>query len=167
MTGEWDGLVVAVNDIGVHWPGEIDAWASLHPEKFKRWVLERREKGHPDGYFTWGSGAKKSGKVDRTIKTWAGGSSGMLGVTVALDGLKVERVVLAGVPMDKQPHFAESTVHSGTRAWGSADGHWKWWKSDRALPKMEGKVKSMSGRTAELLGEPTVEWLGVETREAA
>ena len=36
-----DLIVVAVNDMGAHLP-RLDAWATLHPEKIRRWQQVRR-----------------------------------------------------------------------------------------------------------------------------
>ena len=162
--GPWRGLVIAVNDIGCHWPGPIDHWCTLHPEKMKKWQAERSTKGYPGGYTTWTS--RKYAGIDKVIKTWGGMSSGGLAVTVAIDGLTVERVVLAGVPMEKTPHFAQSTVHQKTKNWNSAQTHWRSWNKPQAESKMKGKVRSMSGLTLQKFGAPDAEWLGIERKAA-
>lgn len=164
----WDGLVIAVNDIGVHWPRRLDHWASLHPENFRAdrrhperlgWPAQRDARGHPGGYITWG---RRRGIADRVLAPWGGGASGMYAVTVAYE-IGCMRVVLCGVPMDDRPHFAESTAHDPAAPWTAADMHWRQW--EKHADRMRGWVTSMSGRTRELLGTPTPEWL--ETSEAA
>jgi hypothetical protein len=82
----------------------------------------------------------------------------MLATAVALH-LGCSRIVLCGVPMTKTPHFAESVVHPHTRNWSSADGHFRAWKKPDMLAKLQGRVRSMSGRTRDLLGAATPEWL--------
>jgi SAM-dependent methyltransferase len=154
----WNGLVIAVNDVGCVWPRRLDHWCSLHAEKFGKWETARRKNGHPGQYETWGSRQKK--KVGRNVQPWGGGSSGLFAVTVAVDHLECSVVILCGVPMDKQPHFPESLEHQPTRAWNSAEGHWRTWKKDTVQRRMLGKVRSMSGRTRDMLGEPDCEWLG-------
>ncbi|MCI0434489.1 MAG: hypothetical protein L0271_12740, partial [Gemmatimonadetes bacterium] len=47
ITGDWIGLIAAVNDIGCHWPGRLDHWITLHPEKMARWRHERAVRGLP------------------------------------------------------------------------------------------------------------------------
>ena len=164
MTGTWDGLVIAVNDVGVHWTRRLDHWVSLHPEKLVRrdpghpkkwpWVRQRAHHGHPNGYETWTRNTKRIA-VDHRIPAWPGGSSGLLAVNVAA-ALHCDRVVLVGVPMDKQPHFRESGVHVRGRNW-NPNAHWKKWLAHEG--DLRGWVRSMSGRTRDLLGEPTPTWL--------
>lgn len=158
----WDGMVIAVNDIGAHWPRKLHHWVSLHPSKFKKW-LALREKHQM--YFhgpTWGravsplrmwGGCKHF--CDYVLKPWPGGSSGMFGVQVA-HHLGCNRVVLCGIPMTSTAHFEESREGFAAQ-WGAADFHWKAWI--KYQDRMLGWVKSMSGRTAELLGHPTPSWL--------
>lgn len=148
----WDGLVVAVNDVGCHWPRGLHHWVTLHPEKLAGWRMLRAQYGHPDGYETWGRATRP---VMRELRPWNGGSSGMYGAQVA-HHLGCTKVVLCGIPMTATPHFAESTVHDG-RPWTGVHGHWRAWVHHK--DKMEGWCKSMSGQTQALLGAPTLEWL--------
>lgn len=153
---EWDGLVIAANDVGVHWPRRLDHLVSLHAEKLARWREERVKAGRTDRVETWGRSSYKS--VDHAFRPWPGGSSGMYAVTVALH-LRCTRIVLCGVPMTKDPHFAESKVHPVGKRWTQADAHWRAWRKPENLGRMRGKVRSMSGRTRMLLGGPTPSWL--------
>ena len=152
---QWDGLVIAANDVGSHWPRELDHWVSLHPHKFRYWEPTRQEQGLPNGYVRWGIDRHRT-LVDRQVlSVWGGGSSGMLAVQVAhLVGCS--RAILCGVPMTPTPHFAE-TQERFPGTWRSAAGHWRAWA--RCVTLMRPWVRSMSGRTRELLGEPTYEWL--------
>lgn len=164
---EWDGLVIAVNDIGAHWPRDLNHWASLHPNKFKKWKALRYNLWRtPDSatykkmmrpYETWGSPPRFDDweMTDHILTPWLGGSSGMFAVQVAL-ALGCRKAILCGIPMTPTAHFSESQEEFGT-SWGSADAHWRVWP--RHQPQMEGWVRSMSGRTQELLGQPTWEWL--------
>lgn len=157
--GPWPGLVIAVNDVGSHWPRRLDHWCTLHPEKMPGWLKDRTAAGHPDGYTTWAR--RKSTGIARTIESWAGGSSGLLGVALACGPLECERVILCGVPMNRDPHFAQSKVHPKGKPWTSCDAHWKSWTKPEFTKRMQGRVKSMGGRTRDLLGAPDPEWLGV------
>lgn len=151
----WDGLVIAANDIGSYWPRPLDHWVSLHPDKFRTWRPARTTNGHPDGYVTWGRRLSKV--VDQQLTAWAGGSSGMLAAQLAFH-LGCTKIILCGIPMTQTPHFAESTEFSKNRTtWTAAAGHWKAW--ERTKDRFEGKMRSMGGRTRELLGAPTKEWL--------
>lgn len=157
MVGKpWDGMLIAINDIGCHWPRRIDHWVSLHPDKFKVWTKARAKNKYPNGYTTWGR--VKRHDTDREIKSWGGGSSGLLAVVVAFE-LEVPKIILAGVPLDNRPHFPESQVHRVGKKWSSGPTHFKAWRKPDVLDRLQGRVKSVSGRTRGLLGEPTLEWL--------
>lgn len=176
LGARWWDIVVAANDVGCHWEGPLDHWVSLHPERFTHpdgwenpdgpphgWLELRRRNGHPGGYVTWAKHRRRLHNVDRVMTRWMGGSSGKLAIDVARE-VGAARVVVCGMPMDARPHFAESTVHDGD-AWTSSDSHWRGWRRD--AENMAGTVKSMSGRSRRLLGEPTPEWLQRPTEEAA
>lgn len=150
---EWDGVVVAANDVGSHWPRHLDHWATLHPDKYRQWEPVRQQFGFNTDYITWGRKARFAG---RTVQPWAGGASGMLAVQVA-QAVGCVRAIMCGVPMTQTPHFEESRVHVKGQPWKSVEGHWRAWA--KHADKMQGWVKSMSGRTQELLGTPTMEWL--------
>lgn len=154
----WDGLVIAANDIGCHWPRDLDHWVSLHAYKFEKWIALRKEQGFEDGYVTWG--CKPDDQFpDYRLSAWGGGSSGMFAAQVALE-LGCTRVVLMGIPMTQTPHFAE-TKESFHVVWVAANAHWRAWGQCRE--RFGDNVRSMSGKTRELFGEPTTEWLGGST----
>jgi 2-polyprenyl-3-methyl-5-hydroxy-6-metoxy-1,4-benzoquinol methylase len=163
----WDGFVVAANDIGCHWPRRLDFWATLHPEKLKKWTEVRRANGYVDGYVTCARQAGKNRGVMRAVQTWpGGGSSGLLAAgPVAVDLLGCTHVVLAGMPMDRSPYFAESKEHPKGKNWSTADSHWAAWGKN--IDRMRDRVKSFGGRTRDLLGAPTREWLLRMQEEAA
>lgn len=151
----WDGLVVACNDIGSHWPRRLDHWVTLHAERLVGWQEVRKKYGHPNGYVTWGR--KWQNRTDRFLKPWAGGASGMYAAQVAYE-LGCRTVVLCGIPMTGTPHFSESLVHRDGQPWNAVAGHWRAWELHHN--KLEGWCRSMSGRTQQLLSAPTREWLG-------
>lgn len=151
---QWDGLVLAVNDVGCHWPRDLQHWVSLHPEKFAGWIALRQSYGYDDGYVTWGRAGRPHS--EHHAKAWAGGSSGMYAIQVA-QLVGCTHVILCGIPMTATPHFAESTVHAQQLPWTAVAGHWRAWESQAY--RMRGWVKSMSGRTQEVFGAPTMEWL--------
>lgn len=151
---QWDGLVIAANDVGSHWPRVLHHWVSLHPAKFSAWEPLRQQYGFDGGYLKWGRVPQTI--VDLSVQPWGGGSSGMLALQVALE-LGCTRVVLCGIPMTKTPHFAETTERVST-VWGAVEGHWGAWHKCR--DRFGDHARSMSGRTLELLGGlPTREWL--------
>jgi hypothetical protein len=164
---EWHegyGLVIAVNNIGVHWPRPLDHWCTLHTEKLGStkktgpgWLEQRTIEGHPGGYLVWTRKGKQRPGVTNTVSAWSlGGSSGLLGIEVA-QTLGVRRAILCGIPMDKSPHFAESRVHPPTKPWIGAGQHLRVWKKN--LGRIQGWVRSMSGQTREMFGGPTEAWI--------
>lgn len=174
---EWPGLIITVNDIGVHWPGPVDHWCTLHAEKMGWWTEERGKRDLPAAGRVWLSrNARIPGQV---IKAWSGGSSGLLGVQVAVDNLGCERVVGCGLPMERTVHFADSLVHPATKPWSGADTHWKAWKKPAVLGRLRDVFRCMSmvedpktrekrpSRMRDLFGAPDPEWLGIQVMEAA
>ena len=79
---------------------------------------------------------------------WQGGSSSLLGVVVGL-AMGYEEIVLAGVPLDTS---AGNCCHAGLphpyECFLAA-----WEEANREV--FNGRVKSLSGNTRELLGEPS------------
>lgn len=147
-------IVVAVNDVGTVYPFPLDHWVSYHTSLLVKWVDKRRRNGFPDAKCLW-TGAARPSNSDRNIKVFreSGGSSGYLGTRVAL--AHAEKVILVGVPLDPEmPHFNDS--HSG-KPWKDGKTYFDRWK-DKA-PELRGRVRSMSGMTRALLGEPTGMWL--------
>lgn len=148
--------VIACNDIGAAWPGELDAWVTLHPENMQGWIERRSARGYPPAkmivYHEDKDGSPKPDLV--TPYNWhrshKSASSGVFAAKVAIE-LGHDRNVLCGVPLTPRPHFdtrgdwlAAMDFHDGLIA---------------AEPYLRGKVRSMSGKTREILGAPTPEWL--------
>jgi hypothetical protein len=69
-------------------------------------------------------------------------------VKAAIKKLGYEKVVLIGCPMDV------GNLESRKKSYTVFQKGWLYFKSD-----LIGKVKSMSGWTKELLGEPTKGWI--------
>lgn len=150
--GSWGDVRIAVNDMASVYPHRIDHIATLHAEKLIRWTAERERRGGNMDFVTWGRPEKPG--TDRTLAGWTSGSSGLFAVGVALE-LGAEQVVLAGVPMDPQPHFFNEAEWPEFRLYRKA------W--ERRADALRGRVFSMSGWTRELLGSPP--WL--QREEAA
>ena len=146
--------VFAVNNIGIVWPGRLDYWVTLHPGPVEDdWVgieaaMRRRLAAGLNRPQTWGHKAAKG--IDRHTPDWAG-SSGLLAVKVArLEGF--DRIVLAGVPMDNRRHYY------GDKPWSHNTIFRRAWERRRL--EIAPFVRSMSGLTKEMFGEPTPEWFG-------
>ncbi len=165
LCGAFDA-VYCVKMAGVHWPAKFKVWATLHPEFMDEYEKQRHRLGLPNGYEIvaplaneLGTHGKKGNVTRRLSYRWpgmnSGASSGIYAAKVALDD-GYQRVVLAGVPMTKDGgHFSRG------RPWLLVDCHLAGFH--KSIPHMQGKVKSMSGLTAELLGAPTAAWLAGET----
>ncbi len=152
---QWDGVVVCCNDVGSHWPRPLDHWCTLHPEKMVHWMAQRAKYGFCMEFATWGR-KRRGALLANKMAPWPGGSSGMLAVQLAqLVGCK--RAILCGIPMTPTPHFSESLLHQTEKPWSSVAGHWRSW--GKQAHRMRGWARSMSGRTEELLGTPTLAWL--------
>jgi hypothetical protein len=156
--GEFVG-VVACNDAGATWPGDLDAWVSLHSSSFKLWTARRARAGHPPAKRLVGHAEARGENRDGVSYTefrFPGqdktGSSGLFALKVALIDLGFDRAVLCGVPMTVEDrHFFDPAP------WRGAMSHRKGW--EQALPQIKDRARSMSGWTKEHLGAPTPEWL--------
>lgn len=153
-------LIYCVKLAGVHWPGPFDWFVGLHPEWQADYMQQRAALGHPRGFRTVScleielDERNKKFPVDRRVSyRWPGmkssASSGIFAAKVALEDC--ERVILAGVPMTPTKHFSRGRVWGELNAFNAG--------LQQAIPHMKGRVRSMSGRTKELLGAPDAEWL--------
>lgn len=150
--GPWDGTVAA-NDIGVVWPDRLDAWCSMHPEKLRKWAAERQSSGLIRAPL-WShrqavpAGAPWLGHITPAQfgPKIRAGNSGLFAAKIAMVDLGFDRVVFCGCPMEPTPHFY------GGEAWRDAEPHWADWL--QLPPEWRARMRSMSGRTRELLGAP-------------
>lgn len=152
---------------GIHWDRGFFHWVTLHPEYMDGYKQKRRELGLPDTYEVVGPlegevGTHWQHKLDRRVSyRWNGmtasASSGIYAAKVALeDGHS--HIILAGVPMEiGAGHFARQ------RTWPQRDCFMEGWRL--SIPKLQGKVKSLSGITRDALGEPEPGWVA-QSRDA-
>lgn len=163
--GEFDG-VITINDVTADWKGPVLAAVTLHGDKWVLWLQRRRNHGYPAPERVYvhanlkRSVVKKPEAITHSLEhLWPGqvdsGSSGLFAVKVAMDEYQADRIVLCGVPMT-----AEGRHYFNSRPWGGAANHRRGW--NQTLPRLQGRVKSMSGWTQKMLGAPTVEWLSKE-----
>lgn len=146
-------LVVAVNAAFRDFPGHVDHAVSYHSDLLPFWTEQRREAGLPGPGKYWSSEGQRHiiGVEMGFVPAW-GGSSGLIGAQVGLE--VADKVVLCGVPLDPDAaHFDKPG------AWDEAVKHRAAWQDH--VDDL-GRVRSMSGWTAELLGRATEEWLGSE-----
>lgn len=162
---DWWDIAVAANDVACHWPRHLDALVTLHPEKLGGWIDAREANGHPRATEHIVRHGRTGRGVDRKIRhPFGNGSSGLLAVAVAMD-LGATKIVCCGVPMSRTAYFQESDVHPEGKVFAGANAHWKKWRQHGG--ELDGIVKSCSGRTRDLLGYPTLEWLESESEAAA
>lgn len=164
--------IYCVKQAGIYYP-RFDVWVTLHPEVMDAYEAERHSIGLPNGYQIVAPPARElgmhgeKGNVTRRVSyLWpdsdgsSSASSGIYGAKVALeDGF--DRVVLAGIPMTPNAgHFKpDSKTVAGQKrgkVWNGCDAFEVGFKN--AVPHLIGKVKSMSGRTREILGSPNNSW---------
>jgi len=133
--GEWPHEICAVNDIATRLP-RFGIWCSLHPREF----ADLEPHVTATGYQKW----SHKPPADHILPDWRG-SSGLFAVKVCLS-LGFTRIILAGIPMDQQPHFNKSAE------WQEADLYRRGWMAQ--LKKIQPHVRSCSGWTRSLLGGP-------------
>jgi hypothetical protein len=146
---------MAVNKLGECFPGHLHHWYSNQPAHLANFVKARRNEYEKEFTKYWITHSCGVGADFRW--PWGGGGTSSLGAALVAIGLGYERVVLCGVPLDNTPHNGQPhwrKCNFENEAAGSAtddrDGYWK-----RAIQEgFEGKVRSMSGRTAAWLGRP-------------
>lgn len=149
-------IVVATNDAGVDYPGQVDHWATFHPEKMPDWITRRLVEGRPHVAELWTAAHKAvpAGLTFRRVDS-RGGSSGLLAVFVALD-LGADKIVCCGCPMEARgEHY-----HTPGR-WAEATKYRHAWERESIQARFE-RVRSMSGFTRRLLGVPDGAWLVAE-----
>lgn len=158
--------VVVVGKMGEVFPHAIDYWVSFHANLFDRWAAVRAARGLPTAGHYWGPifHGKRLGETQTACRPLSfvnsiGGSSGFLAVEGALEVLRGDRIVLAGVPMVAEAGHQAEVCEPAERgaAWAEAAVYWATWEEN--MDRLRGRVRSMSGRTREHLGAPTREWL--------
>jgi hypothetical protein len=148
MIGRRPDLIVGTNDAGVIYPGHLDAWATLHHERFAEW---RRRRTGNQNYRPF-IHAPLSGLDAEVVRERWSGSSGLYAAQVALQELGASGVVQCGVPLSPEAaHFFNSAP------WSDADVFRRGFEA--AHPVIRDTVRSMSGWTRDLLGAPDAQWL--------
>lgn len=129
------GIVIGVNRAAID-HGPVDVQCSLHPEHYA---------SKKAAYFVSAIPHKLADEVHS--RHWgnsvSSGSSGMFAVHYAIERLGFNEVLLAGIPIEKAPHYY------GGGDWADAERFQKVWR--QMLPLMRGKVFSLGGWTQQLL----------------
>jgi len=157
--------VCCIKRAGIEWPEAFQFWATLHPEMMDDFEARRKANGLPGGYEIVaplanevGMHGKKGNVKHRISYRWPGmnssAGSGLYGAKAMID--LGYYVVLAGIPMNNEPHFLKHELW-GTGDWNGLDSFLNGF--EKSLPFLKDKCRSMSGRTKELLGLPDPTWL--------
>lgn len=85
---------------------------------------------------------------------FGGGTSTMDAVLAGL-AMGYTKVVLCGVPMDNAGHYYRPKWEASHYGTTTQANEWRW----AAENIFDGRVRSMSGRTKNWMGYPTMEWL--------
>lgn len=143
--------VFAVNHVGMKYSGKIDHWVTIHSEFMQDWLEVRAARHFNTPRCIWFSSEGNHPNIPhQTSEEW-GGSSGLLAAKIALE-LGFERIVLCGIPVEASAkHFLYE------QEWDGAQRYQRAWELHAA--ELTGKVRSMSGWTARLLGQPDEFWL--------
>ena len=147
---KWGWDFCTVNGLVTTFPGRIDHAYSNSGAVLNSFIAARRQE-YVNEYpivTTHSRDAETQWKWP-----WNGGGTSGLGAILSCLAMGYERVVLAGMPLDNGPHNGEPPWRSTHLAQEAQEGGIHW---DRARQyAFGGRVKSLSGRTREWLGEPS------------
>lgn len=140
--------LITVNALVSSFPGRIDHAYCNSGARLNAFIRARRDEYANE--FPPPVTHSRTGETDFTWPWHGGGTSGLGAILTAL-ALGYSRIVLAGMPLDNGPHNGEPPWRATHIAGEASDGgHWE---RARQLA-FKGRVKSLSGRTREWLGEP-------------
>lgn len=154
--------IMAVNDAYLALP-VVHHLVSYHDELIWPWLMIKGPRFLDNGVWTVAHeprvvchSQRENKGVDRVwIFDEGGGSSSLFGVQIALE-LGYERVICCGVPFDASGRFYFPPWQNG-HDYAGTDG-WETWEKLHGDGTLKN-VRSMSGRTRTLLGQPEREWI--------
>ena len=154
----WKGEIMAVNDIGAHLHDRIRHWVTLHSEYLAGWIEYRNRHNYGDRVPAMTHSHKMKPGVDVLWPLSAvGGTSVLFACYVALL-LGYDEIVLAGVPMTGDGHYFDPPWYRTEFADRANEIEWK--SAIRNI--FDGRVTSLSGRTAEWIGRSRLELVNSE-----
>ncbi len=141
--------VACINHTALHWPRAFQYWITWHTDLFTD--LKDQMKHTPITI-----GPDDTADVDMLVSFtgFMATDSSLYAVKVLLD-LGFDRVVLCGVPIDNSRKFYDKPEDELPQ-WDSSNIQHAWLQESKSF---NGKVRSMSGNTRGMFGEPTKEWL--------
>lgn len=149
--------VVATNEAGAYCALRVNHWVTLHHEKMKDWWDLRMRNGYSPPDKVWFHAPSRHFVLPHESTGEWGGSSGLFGVKIALE-LGHKRIVVCGMPLIDGPHFHTEQKMTGCKRYRRA------WEAH--VEELAPFVRSMSGWTKELLGEPDEFWLTTQGENA-
>jgi len=142
--------IMAVNDIVMHYPGRVRHLYSNDHRWIPKWLAARREGisrdyGNVDFVHSCNQGAQYNWP-------WPGNGTSSLGAAYCGVAMGYKTIILCGVPLDNSPHYFEPDwiETNFQNEVPDKDVQMKYWTNARDNI-FKGRVKSMSGRTKELL----------------
>lgn len=145
---------MVINKLGETFPGNIEHWYSNEANLLKNFEAARRHEYRKEFSTAWHTHSNHRGAKWH----WPLGGHGTSGLSAVLVGLLLgyERIVLCGMPLDDGPHNGEppwrgckfESAEVASPVGGGIPVHWK----NAIEYAFQGKVRSMSGRTAKWLG---------------
>lgn len=147
----WTGTVAAVNDVGQHLHDRLAHWMTLHPEYLPGWRAYRCGHCYGEGVPPQCHAPRSGPGVDCVWPLGqAGETSGLFACFVGLM-LGYERILLAGIPATDEVHYFDPPWQRGS-GYDAAITFGVWtWARDHVFA---GRVRSLSGKTRDWLGEP-------------
>jgi hypothetical protein len=149
--------VIAINNMILHHKGRVHHGVSMHPEEPNLWrALRPYYQGegshvHTHSYMKHGKiGLSECDVIWGIIEGSGGGTSGILATMIGL-ALGYDEIILAGVPLDNSGHFYDPPGLE-VKTFGSDFIKIEW--TNTANNYFQGRVKSLSGWSRELLGGP-------------
>lgn len=143
---------MAVNDMIMHFPWHLHHAYSNDRAMIDVWINARR----PEYVRDYTMPHKHTLGAGEGGWPWPGHGSSSLNAVYTGLAMGYDRIILCGVPLDNQPHYWQAPWERSNfrnevgERWGGGLAFW----SNAARDLFEGRVKSMSGRTQELLGSP-------------
>ena len=148
-----DHDLIAVNMSGICFPNIVHL-VSLHCERVPAFLAVALQ---DNGRHITTHSQESNQTIPEIECRWnfgtAGGSSSLFAVRVALR-LGYKRVILCGVPLDKNRRFYDGYGRKSEICDRATEISWQMAKAE-----LGDKVRSMSGKTRDILGEPTKEWV--------
>lgn len=148
--------IMCINDTAFQLIGDFSHAVSLHLEFLPaiKHLRPLRSLGH---FFT--HSAKHEEGVDHV---WnipnVGGTSSLFGCKIAIL-MGYEKIIMCGVPLDGAGHYYDPEFSDPQNNYNNTEQKIVWIQFRQTGTTAKGCIRSMSGRTKDVFGEPTKDWL--------